>query len=320
MLARLSLVLALSTVLALLAPPRPVAADAPKHEAVAVEGIAGSLVKPDGATVAVLILPGSGPTDRNGNSAFGLTTDAYKHLAEGLAKAGIASLRYDKRGLAASRNRADGTPVTEESLTIETSAADAATLVGFLAKQAGITRVALVGHSEGGLVALLAARRAEVDRIVLVTAAGFPLGQVLRKQFARQPIPEETMAGIERAIAAIEAGKEVGQLLPPLDQLFRASVQPFLRSVLTLDPTTLVKETKRPLLVIGGGNDLQIGRFDFDALRGAKEGVQSLWLTQLTHTLKAADPQDESQRKAYTDPAIPVLPELIEKLAEFVKG
>lgn len=311
------LLLTALTLAALLATVAPL----PAQEQVTVEGLAGTLVKPAGATQAVLIIPGSGPTDRDGNSALsGVKTDAYRLLAEELAKAGIASLRYDKRGVAASRNGADGKPVAEADLTIGTSAEDAGKLAGWLARLAGIGRVALVGHSEGGLVALVAAKAVPVDRVVLLTAAGFPLGQVLRKQLGRQPLPEEVSAEIDRVLGVLEKGGDPGALKTPLDKLFRPSVQPFLRSVLTLDPVPLVRELARPVLVIGGGSDLQVGRFDFDALAGARAGVESLWLARLTHVLKPMADDDGGQEKAYTDPALPLVPELVERVVQFVKG
>lgn len=297
---------------------RPAAAEA--AEAVTVDGIAATFMAPAGATVAVLILPGSGPVDRDGNGALGLKTDAYRQLAEGLARAGVASLRYDKRGVGASRNNGDGKPVEEAQLTLETSAADATRLAAFLKARPGITRVAMVGHSEGGLVALVAAKSGAADRVVLVTTAGFPLGQVLRTQLSRQPIPDDTMNEFERVLGVLEKGGDPGEVKPPLGPMFRAGVRPFLRSVLAVDPVALVKATKQPVLVIGGGSDIQIGRFDFDALAGARPGVESLWVARLTHTLKPMADDDASQVKAYTDPALPVMPELVEKVVAFVKG
>lgn len=313
------LLLVALTIASLVAGPPPLGAEAPSEQ-VATDGLSGTLVRPAGAKEAVLIIPGSGPTDRDGNSALsGVRTNAYRLLAEELAKAGIASLRYDKRGVAASRNGTDGKPVAEADLTIQTSADDAGRLAAWLGRQAGIGHVALVGHSEGGLVALLAARATAVDRIVLLTAAGFPLGQVLRKQLSRQPLPEEVTAEIDRVLDVLEKGGDPGTLKPPLDQLFRPSVQPFLRSVLTVDPVPLVRDQKAPVLVVGGGSDLQVGRFDFDALVGARAGVESLWLARLTHVLKPMADDDGGQEKAYTDPALPLVPELVERVVRFVK-
>jgi len=291
----------------------------PAGEAVTVEAIAGTWLRPEGATTGVLIVAGSGPTDRDGNSILGIKTDAYRQLAEGLAAVGIASLRFDKRGVGASRAGRDGRPFDEKDVTIHTYAEDAAALAAWIGKQPGIRSVAIVGHSEGGLLALLAARRQKVDKLVLLMSAGRPLSVILRQQFDRQPMPEALRDAIERAIGELEKGRDAGELKPPLDTLFRPSVQPFLKSVLAIDPAPLVKEQAAPILVIGGGGDLQIGRFDFNALVEARAGIRSRWEPRLTHTLKEVLDDDPGQTRGYSDPSLPVMPVVIEAVAGFLK-
>lgn len=308
----------LAMVLAATLPTR--AQGVPKDESVTVEGLAGTLVKPTGATTVALIIAGSGATDRNGNGIGGLRTDTYKQLADGLARAGIASLRYDKRGVGESREARDGKPFAEQDVTVETYATDALALAKWLKAKAGFAQVALIGHSEGGLLAMLAARNERIaDRIVLLATAGRPLGVVLRKQFERQPIPQDIAAEIERVLVALETGKEPGAIKAPIDQIFRASVQPFMRSVLTLDPVPLAAAQAAPMLVIGGGADLQIGRFDFDPLAGARPGIKSHWEARLTHTMKETIDDDPAQIKTYTDPGLPVMPVVIEQVTAFLK-
>ncbi len=277
--------------------------------------LSGTLLRPANATTAVLIIAGSGPTDRDGNHAGG-KTDAYRLLADGLAKVGIASLRYDKRGLPASRLDAKGGEVKEEQLTIQTYADDVVSLTAWLKSQ-GFKRVVLVGHSEGALVALMAANTAEPDRVVLLNPAGFPLGQVLRKQFTRQPMPEDMMEEIERVLSALEKGSDPGAIKPPVDRFFRASAQPFLKSVLALDPVTLLKGTTTPVLLISGGHDLQVGRLDQEELKAARGGIRVHWEPRLTHMLKAVLEDDPAQVKVYTDPSLPVMPELVDVIAKF---
>ena len=289
-------------------------------EAVIIEGLAGTMLRPAGATAGVIIISGSGPTDRDGNSKAGLKTDAYKQLGEALANAGIATLRFDKRGVGESLKDKAGATLTEDNITIQTAAADVATLSAWMGKQPGITRVVLAGHSEGGLVALVAAKSAKVDRVVLMTVAGQPLGALLRKQFARQPIPEPVSEEIERVLVALETGKETGPMKPPVDQIFRTGVQPFMRSVLKLDPVPLVKEVTVPILAIGGGADMQVGRFDFDPLVAARPGVVGHWEARLSHVLKEAIDDGESQVKAYTDPSVPLAKGMVEAVVRFVKG
>lgn len=286
--------------------------------AVVIEGLHGTLTRPAGATTALLIIPGSGPTDRHGNGG-GLRTDAYKQLTEALGKAGYVSLAYDKRGVGASLKDRQGVAVKEEDLTIQTFADDAAALGNWLRGQAGITRVLLAGHSEGGLIALLAAKAAKADGLVLLNAPGRPLGIILRAQLSRQPLPEDLRAEIERVLIAYEAGADTGVIKAPLDQLFRPTVGPFMRSVVSIDPAALAKQQAVPMLVIGAGFDLQVGRFDFDALVAARPGVTGQWIARLTHMLKEPADDDPAQVKAYSDPSVPLSPAVVEIIVKWLQ-
>lgn len=279
------------------------------------DGLAGTLLKPGGATTAALIIAGSGPTDRDGNSPAA-KTDAYKQLAEGLAKANIASLRYDKRGMPQSRLDADGKPVKEENLTVQSYADDVAKLTVWLAGQ-GFERTVLIGHSEGALLALLAAKTAKADRLVLLSPAGYPLGQVLRKQFGRQPLPEDIVAEIERVLLALEKGSDPGTIKSPVDRIFRPSAQPFLKSVLNLDPAILAKGVTSRLMLVGGGNDQLVGRLDIEEIKTAKPTAQIHWEPRMTHVLKAVQDDDPGQEKVYSDPSIPIMIEVVDAVAKF---
>jgi hypothetical protein len=132
-------------------------------------------------------------------------------------------------------------------------------------------------------------------------------------------MPEEMKAEIERVLGVLEKGGDPGALKPPLDALFRVSVQPFLRSVLAIDPAALVKAGSAPVLVIGGGSDLQIGRFDYNALEEARAGVKGHWEPRLTHTLKQQPDEEASQQKAYLDPSVPIMPAVVDTIVGFLK-
>jgi len=101
-----------------------------------------------------LIIAGSGPTDRDGNQPF-MRNDSLKQLGRALAQRGIAGLRYDKRGIGESATAA----ASEADLRLETSVSDAADWVAWLRRDTRFARVAVIGHSEGALIGLLAARR-----------------------------------------------------------------------------------------------------------------------------------------------------------------
>lgn len=281
-----------------------------------IEGLATTHVRPDGSARMPLavIIAGSGATDRDGNSVQGLNTNTYKLLAHALAQLGIASVRYDKRGVAGSADLGRDEP----QLTIDTYAKDAAAMATWAKALPGVASVVLVGHSEGGVLALMAARQAQARAVVLLATPGRPLGTILREQVSKPALPAELRNEALAIIAALERGEEVKTVGPALEPLFRTSVQPFLKSWLRVDPAQLLKGLDMAALAIGGGRDIQVGRSEFDALAGARANVKSQWYPAMGHTLKLVGEGLQAQQAAYADPAIPLADGLAERIATFI--
>src|SRR5258705_9480324 len=147
--------------------------------------LGGTLTVPRGATgrvPVVVLIAGSGPTDRNGNSLMGIRPNSYAQLAWQLAERGIASLRYDKRAMPGTKGTFDLT-----KMTLDDFAADARAAAESLAHDSRFSKVVLLGHSEGSALALIAARSGPpVAGVVSVAGLGRPLGAVMREQLARQ--------------------------------------------------------------------------------------------------------------------------------------
>jgi uncharacterized protein len=265
------------------------------------------------STPVALMIAGSGPTDRNGNSAFGLNTDSYRQLAASLADSGIASLRFDKRGIGANV----ALSMSEIEVTLSTFVDDVVMLATWLAQQPEFDRVFLVGHSEGGIIALLAAAQVKLAGLVLLTVPGRPLGFVLLEQLGRQMLPD-AMAAATAAVRALETNGQVPELTPPLDKFFRPSVQPFLRSIITIDPKAVLAALMVVTLIIGGGADAQVTRTDFDALCSARAGITAHWEPRMGHTLKIVPEGDLRQVAAYTDPSVPLPPAMVATLTNWI--
>ncbi|MEH3087888.1 MAG: alpha/beta fold hydrolase [Xylophilus ampelinus] len=160
-------------------------ADPPWHSTVLeVQGpqgpLRGTLLVPADAAsggAVVLIVPGSGPTDRDGNGASGLRAASYRLLAEGLAMQGIATLRIDKRGLFGSASAVSN----PNDVTISAYADDVARWVSALRQRSQASCIWVLGHSEGGVVALAAAPHVPgICGLVLLATPGRRIGQVLR--------------------------------------------------------------------------------------------------------------------------------------------
>ncbi|WP_449220590.1 alpha/beta hydrolase [Tistrella mobilis] len=254
----------------------------------------------DAVLPVVLMLAGSGPTDRDGNQP-GLHTDLLRMLAEDLAVRGVASLRVDKRGIGASR-----TAIADEALmTIDLLAADAAQWVRAARKLAGEAPVIVLGHSEGGLIALLAARREAPDAIVLAATPGEPAVRTLERQLAQAPMPDDLRRRAGRILAQLTAGRNVADVPLELAPLFRPSVQPYLISWLGIDPATVLEGFAGPVLILQGDRDLQVTTADARRLAaGRPRGTRIEILAGLNHVLKPAPAERAANIAAYTTPGL----------------
>lgn len=263
---------------------------------------------------AALILGGSGATDRNGNQPTA-HTDNLKALARGLYEQGIATLRIDKRGVAAS------TPaiLSEAELKFDHYVADAAAWLDYLRGKLPIGPLFVIGHSEGALTATLAAQRASISGLVLMSAMGSPLGKVFRRQLIANQMPENLRSIAFDIIATLERGLPVLDVPQQLGGLFRPSVHPYLISMLALDPVAEFAKTTVPALLLQGTTDLQVTREDTEVLGAARSGADVLVIEGMNHVLKRATGDAEAQRTAYIDPDLPLAPELVPAIAEFVK-
>ena len=263
-----------------------------------------------------LIVSGSGPTDRDGNSPLiNGANNSLRFLAEGLADACVATARYDKRGIAASAVPG----MREEDLRFTTYADDAAAWLRRLQGDARFDRVVAVGHSEGATLATLAARAAGADGAVLIAGAGRPIGEILREQLVRQ-LPAALYAQADSALAELEAGRLVPNPPAALAALLRPSVQPYLVAWLGVDPVAELAALDVPALVAWGTTDAQAARADADRLAAADDDVRLVVIDGMNHVLKpvAADPA--AQAASYSDPTLPLAPGLVPAVADFING
>ena len=273
----------------------------------------GTLLKADGGMLAILIIAGSGPTDRNGNGPAGLNSGAYKMLAEGLASKGISSLRYDKRGIGASL----AAMTAEADLRIQTYAGDAATMAAELRRQTGTKCVWVLGHSEGALLAEMMAQHPEgLCGLVLVSGAGRKAADILREQF-QVALPDSLRPAVLQTLAELEAGRTVANPPPP-PALFRPSVQLYLISWFQQDPTQLLAKIRLPVLILQGDTDIQVSVADAKALAAAKPDAKLVMLAGVNHILKLAPADRAANAATYTNPNLPLAPGVVDVIADFV--
>ncbi len=217
-----------------------------------------------------MIIAGSGPTDRNGNSPLGVSSNSLRMLADSLARYGIASLRYDKRGVAASQAAGP----SESELRFDDYVADAAAWVNQLQQDERLARVAVLGHSEGSLIGMLAAQQAPVAAFVSLAGVARPADSLIMEQLREQPaaIREEAQA----IFTELRQGRTVATVSPALQSLFRPSVQPYLISWIQYNPSAIIAELQTPVLIVQGTTDVQVPEAEAQRLAAAQPQAELL--------------------------------------------
>jgi alpha-beta hydrolase superfamily lysophospholipase len=279
--------------------------------------LAGTLALPEpksGPVPVVLIIAGSGPTDRDGNNPLGVRSDVYKKLAWALARRGIASVRYDKRGIGASAFMGDASSVTFEDFTDDAREGALA-----LAADRRFQGVVLVGHSEGALLATHATNRgAPVAGVVMLAGMGRPIGVLLGEQLARQ-MDSADVAAFQRALGLFLGSGPMPEVRPEWRAILPRSVRRFLQSENVLDPADEARRVPVPLMVVQGATDIQVSVRDAEAIRAARPSAEVHILPEASHMfVHAASADPAAQAPGYTDPSAPLVPDLVPLVADFV--
>jgi pimeloyl-ACP methyl ester carboxylesterase len=279
----------------------------------------GTLAAPDGGLKApvAIIIPGSGPTDRDGNNPLGVTAGSYRLLAEALAAKGVSTIRIDKRGMfgsIAAAADADNVRMTDYAADVRAWGQEAQ-------KRTSARCAWLMGHSEGSLIALITAQQPEgICGLILVAGAGRKMGDILREQLKANPANAPILPQALAAITELEAGRrvDVSGMHPALMALFRPSVQGFVIDQMSYDPAALLTRYAGPVLVLQGTTDLQVSMQDAQRLAGARPGVSMVALEGVNHILKIAPADPAANFATYANSALPIAPSLVEAIASFL--
>jgi pimeloyl-ACP methyl ester carboxylesterase len=279
----------------------------------------GTMLSPQSPGVPVaLIIPGSGPTDRDGNNTLGLKASSYRLMAEGLAADGVATVRIDKRGMYASR----AAVADANAVTIADYAADIHSWATTIRQQTGAPCVWLLGHSEGALVALVASQDApDICGLILAAGAGRPLAQVLREQLKANPANAPLLGQAFTAIDALEAGKhpDTANMNPLLLPLFKPQVQDFLMNAFSYDPAALLAHNAKPVLILQGQRDLQVSVADAQRLKAANPQAKLVLLPDANHMFKSVPSDSMAANFAtYGNPDLPLAPNVTHTIADFI--
>ena len=267
----------------------------------------GTLTVPilKGTFPVALIIAGSGPTDRNGNNAQ-MKNNSLLLLAHELAAQGIASIRYDKRGVGASKYAL----ISEENLRFENYAEDAKAWAAQLKADSRFRKLIIIGHSEGSLLGLLACEQADV--FVSLAGPGRPIDVILKEQLAAQLSgKKKLLRAANEGLSKLKEGKFVEDAPVELFGLFRPSVQLYMMSWMKYDPAVEISKLKIPIVIIQGSTDLQVKEEDARMLFMAHPLDSRLIIIEdMNHVLKIAPLDRTKNIETYSNPELPLAEEL----------
>ena len=278
--------------------------------------LSGTLTVPilKGTFPVALIIAGSGPTDRNGNNAQ-MKNNSLQLLAHELAAQGIASIRYDKRGIGASK----GALISEENLRFENYVEDSKAWASELKADPRFNKLIIIGHSEGSLIGILACEQADV--FVSLAGAGRSIDVILKEQLAVQlKGKKKLLRAANEGISKLKEGKLVEDAPVELFGLFRPSVQPYMMSWMKYDPAVEISNLKIPIVIVQGTTDLQVQVKDAELLHAASEGSRYILIEGMNHIFKMAPSDREKNIETYSKPELPILQELIRAICNSVQG
>lgn len=275
--------------------------------------IDGTLTMPESnlPVPVVLIIAGSGPTDRDGNNAM-MKNNSLKMLSSELAKNGIASVRFDKRGIAKSQ----AAMTSEADLRFETYINDVIAWIAMLKQDKSFNHIIVAGHSEGSLIGMVASQKAEVSKYISIAGVGKPADQLIREQLKAAP-----PAFLEQSSPILDElvkGKTVENVPQILNSLFRPSVQPYMISWMKYDPQAEIAKLKVPVLILQGTTDIQVGVEDAKRLKEAKSDAKIVLIEGMNHILKNASADRMQNMQSYNQPELPLNEEFVKSVCSFI--
>jgi uncharacterized protein len=275
----------------------------------------GALIIPENAMSypVVILLPGSGPTDRNGNSIAGVKANSYRLIAEGLAQQGIATLLIDKRGIGASK----ASLKTEAGLLFDDYVKDAVGWIQMLRKTKGIKAVFIAGHSEGSLIGMLAAEKTKVQGYISIAGPARSADEILVEQLGRMAPQLRSMA--DSLLKRLKNGEKLDSVPPNLYFLLRPSIQPYIKNWIHYTPCAELKKLKIPTLIIQGTTDIQVASHEAEQLAICQPKASLKVIEGMNHVLKTSVNDLKENKATYTNPVLPLSDHLIETISTFVQ-
>ena len=273
--------------------------------------IDGTLLTSGNETHLAIIIAGSGPIDRNGNQNF-LKNNSLKKLAEGLTNNGIATFRYDKRTVKQIRKgRLDNNILFDDFVT------DAIAVVDYFKTQNSYSKIYIIGHSQGSLVGLLAAKD-NIDGFISLAGAGQSFDTMILEQI--ENMDQSLVEPTEATFKSLRAGQTTTNYPVALASIFNIDIQPFIMNWMQYDPIEIIKDLQIPILIINGTKDLQVSVAEAERLNEASKTSQLKLIENMNHVLFIIEGDDLENSKSYNESFRPIANELIQSVTSFIKS
>lgn len=260
-------------------------------------------------TTLAIIIAGSGPTDRNGNQNF-LKNNALKKLAENLTNKGISTFRYDKRIVKQIR-KGD----VDKDLMFDDFVSDATDVINYFKEKETYSKIYVIGHSQGSLVGMLAAKE-NADGFISLAGAGQNIGDVIVDQVTKMApkLGEEA----QKVVDKLKKGETTTEYPQALASVFSIDIQPFMINWMQYNPTEIISELKIPVLIVNGTKDLQVSEEEAQLLKDANEDAEIKIIENMNHVLFNIEGDDLENSKSYNEAFRPISTELVDAIVEFL--
>lgn len=275
--------------------------------------IDGTLLTPNnaGELPLAIIIGGSGPTDRNGNQQM-MKNNSMKFLAEGLYQKNIATFRYDKRIVKQMKNKS----VDEKNIHFGDFIDDAVAVLDYFKKDKRFSKISIIGHSQGSLIGMVAAQEG-ADGFISIAGAGQEIDDVIIDQLAKQA--PGLVDNARTSFDDLRANGVSYNYNPGLASIFRKELQPFIYSWMLYNPQEEIVKLQIPVLIINGDKDIQVQISEAEILKNAKPEAEYKIIPNMNHIFKEVEGNDLENSKTYNQYNLPVMPELINLIADFIK-
>lgn len=255
----------------------------------------------------VILIAGSGPTDRDGNQSF-MKNDALKKLAEFLANSGIASFRYDKRIVKQIRTRN-----IDKNILFDDFVTDAKSVIDFF--KPTFEKIIVAGHSQGSLVGLLALNSG-ASGFISLAGAGKSIDAVIIDQISKTA--PMFLEDSKRVINSLKKGETTENFPLALTSIFNLDIQSFMINWMKYNPAQIISEIAIPCLIINGDNDLQVSIEEAKILHQSAQNSTLLIVENMNHVLVKIEGDDLENAKSYNDRTLEIAEEVKNAMLKYI--